>query len=296
MTVYTSLNSLDFDLSDVTNRERDFDVLMAHPEYFDVKYEINPYMDSSNKVNNQEAFKQWENLKSIYESLGYNVHVLEPVEGLPDLVFTANQSFPYFHNGHREVVLSNMASKHRQNEVEQLNDWYKKSEFKIRRIDRNKIFEGMGDAIKHPSKDLIWGGHGIRTSVDAYKALNNYTRSKIVTLKIDNNRFYHLDTCFTVLDSKTVLIAPDAFSKESLAKIHRLWPTVIEAPINEAAESFACNAHCPDKESVIIQEGNTQTEELLESHGFKVVETDTSEFMKAGGSVFCMKMMIPSLN
>lgn len=296
MPVYRSPNSLDFELSEIENREYDFDVLMARPEYFNVEYEINPYMDSSNKVDQKEAYNQWRALKAIYESLGYKVHVLDPVEGLPDLVFTANQSFPYLSKGNREVVMSNMDSEHRQKEVKQLKDWYEKSDFEIRNIDTGTVFEGMGDAVYHPSKDLIWGGHGIRTNIESYECLNKHTKSPIVTLEINNDHFYHLDTCFTTLDSETVLIASEAFSKESLAKIHRLWDTVIEAPLNEAEEGFACNAHCPDGESVIIQDGNVKTERLLERHGFDVVKTDTSEFMKAGGSVFCMKMMIPSLN
>ena len=35
----------------------------------------------------------------------------------------------------------------------------------------------------------------------------------------------------------------------------------------------------------------SKVEEKLKGEGFKVYEVDTSEFMKSGGSVFCMKMM-----
>ena len=55
--------------------------------------------------------------------------------------------------------------------------------------------------------------------------------------------------------------------------------------------AFACNAHCPDGRNVIIDQTATATAKLLESAGFRVHLVDTSEFRKAGGSVFCLRQM-----
>ncbi|NDB82577.1 MAG: amidinotransferase, partial [Alphaproteobacteria bacterium] len=48
---------------------------------------------------------------------------------------------------------------------------------------------------------------------------------------------------------------------------------------------------CPDQKHVIIQKGCQKTLQLLKDHDFVPLEVDTSEFIKSGGSVFCMKLM-----
>ena len=93
------------------------------------------------------------------------------------------------------------------------------------------------------------------------------------------------------LDEETALIYPPAYSEEGLALIRHFFPRVIEAPEREARELFACNAHSPDGKHVVIQRGCTDTNEALRAHGFDVIEVDTDEYLKSGGSVFCMKLM-----
>ncbi|MCH8031512.1 MAG: hypothetical protein IIB09_06825, partial [Bacteroidetes bacterium] len=93
------------------------------------------------------------------------------------------------------------------------------------------------------------------------------------------------------LDETTVLIYPDAFRPEGLELIHAHFDRVLEAPAGEARELFACNAHSPDGKNVIIQRGCTETNHQLSEAGYEVIEVDTDEFLKSGGSVFCMKLM-----
>src|SRR5689334_23259871 len=65
-------------------------VLMCRPEYFAVAYEINPWMHTTVPVDRRLAIKQWETIARTYETLGHNVEFVDPVVGLPDMVFTAN--------------------------------------------------------------------------------------------------------------------------------------------------------------------------------------------------------------
>jgi N-dimethylarginine dimethylaminohydrolase len=60
----------------------------------------------------------------------------------------------------------------------------------------------------------------------------------------------------------------------------------------EATDYFACNAHALDGKTVIMQRGAREAVSRLGALGFRVVEVDTGEFLKSGGSVFCLKMMI----
>jgi N-dimethylarginine dimethylaminohydrolase len=110
-------------------------------------------------------------------------------------------------------------------------------------------------------------------------------------IRLDDADFYHLDTCMSVLDERTVLIYPGAYDADGLSLVRALFEHVIEAPETEARGLFACNAHCPDRKHVIIQRGCNQTNAALTAAGFVPVEVDTDEFLKSGGSVFCMKQM-----
>ena len=114
----------------------------------------------------------------------------------------------------------------------------------------------------------------------------------VVLLHLTDADYYHLDTCLCPLDADHALVAPAAFDDTGRALIDTLFETPIEVPDHEARHQFACNAHCPDGTHVLIQEGCEETNERLRAHDFVPVELDTSEFMKSGGSVFCMKQMV----
>ncbi|HEX3516785.1 MAG TPA: amidinotransferase, partial [Trebonia sp.] len=64
--------------------------LMCPPEYFAVTYAINPWMRPDSPVDLALAMRQWAALRATYVSLGHSVSEIEPVAGLPDMVFAAN--------------------------------------------------------------------------------------------------------------------------------------------------------------------------------------------------------------
>ena len=71
-------------------------ILMCAPKFFDIEYEINPWMNTDNPVDPILAGKQWQQLYDTYtQKLGWDVHLIEPVEHLPDMVFTANGALLY---------------------------------------------------------------------------------------------------------------------------------------------------------------------------------------------------------
>ncbi len=64
--------------------------LMCRPTYFAVDYVINPWMDPTVPVDNDLAVRQWTTLRDTYLDLGHTVDEIEPIPGLPDMVFAAN--------------------------------------------------------------------------------------------------------------------------------------------------------------------------------------------------------------
>lgn len=293
--IYKSASDIDFTISDLPEVTGPRRVLLTAPTHFQVEYVINPHMEGQiGSVTPAVAHAQWASLKQTYDELGIETHVLQGAEGQPDMVFCANQTLPVppATGLPPRVILSRMHSEHRRGEVPAFHQFFGSQGYEIHELQEGKgSFEGMGDAIWHPGRLLLWGGFGFRSDPEVYIRLSGALELRIIRLLLDDPDFYHLDTCFSVLDEETVLIYPGAFGEDGLAMIRKLFVNVLEAPENESRELFACNAHCPDGKHVIIQRGCTRTVTLLKEAGYQPIEVDTSEFLKAGGSVFCMKQM-----
>ncbi len=294
--VITSLSQLDFSLVDLESMPVPGKVMVVTPGHFDVEYIINPHMKGNiGDVDKEAAFREWAVIKETYRKLGLYVHEVEGAEGYPDMVFCANQSLPNItSDGVKQVVMSVMHAPERKGEVPFIQKVYEDSSYDVVHLDESKFtdFEGMGDAIWHHKKRLIWGGYGYRSSMDVYSHISDTFKTPVIALELVNEKFYHLDTCLCILNEETALIYPKAFSEEGLNLIRAMFPVVIEADKYEAEELFACNATCPDGENVLIQEGCNKVNSALEEVGFIIHEVSTAEYLKSGGSVFCMKMLL----
>lgn len=292
-----------FTADDCENRAEPKKVLLCKPDYYDVVDVKNIYMQNSiGRVNKEKATQQWNHLLHYYETIKQKgildeVYVIDGAEHCEDMVFAANQSFPWLSwNGEKIVVMSNMKHESRQNEVVYYEDFYKDLGYKIFTLQSRYHFEGMGDMIAHPGKRLLYGGFGQRTEKLVYDEISRMLDAPIILLELVSEQFYHLDTCFLPLNANEVMIAPGAFSDTSLALIKKMFEAVYEIPLQEATVGFACNAHVmydqKNRSAAIIHRGNPVSLNILQHNSAHVFETDTSEFMKSGGSVFCMKMMV----
>ena len=153
------------------------------------------------------------------------------------------------------------------------------------------FFEGNGDGILDPKHRLVWGGIGPRSNQQAYREMSKRFDLPIITLPLVCADFYHLDTCFSILSPDIVAIQTRAFSQESLKIIGARFPTVIEIDYEENLHFFAANCHVINHKNVVLQKGASQFVKALTRASLSVHEVETSEYLKSGGSVFCMKMM-----
>lgn len=274
-------------------------IYMINPEYYSIVQAINPHMQSRsgelNKVDVIRAKSQWQTLKETYQNLGFQVDVLNPDPECADMVFCANQTFPFLKaDGTPSVVISNMANDVRHKEVTSIQEQLSARGIHCHTLAKRSestLFEGMGDALWVPGRKLICGGYGFRTRREIYDHLEALTGTTIALFELTHPRFYHLDTCLSILSDKSVLACREGFTKQGWDQLEILFENVMEVPLIEAdAPGFACNAHCPDQKHVIIQRGNAITCRQLSDHGFVPIEVDSDEFIKSGGSVFCMKL------
>lgn len=265
-------------------------VLMCPPEWFDVLDVKNPYMKGQQgHVDTVQARREWQAIKSAFESIGIEVRTDAPLPGCEDMVFCANPVFAGLdEDGRRLCVLSHMRFDSRKKEVIAHAEWFRSNGYQVIAIETPGLFEGSGDALWHPGRRLIWGGYGFRTSEAIYEEISDIFRTLVVPLELRDDRFYHLDTCLCPLDESTALVYPGAFSRSGNAAISRIFEHLIEAT-EEEATLMACNATAFLGRYIVIQRGLDRLTGFLQGAGFEVIEVDTSEFLKSGGSVFCMK-------
>ncbi len=276
-------------------------VLLAYPDYFEVMDVKNPYMSKYiGQTNKNLAFSQWKSLLGHYKALQEEgileeIKILPGQPGLPDMVFCANQSFPWLSNGKKQVLLSNMAYTARQKEIVFFEQFFIDKGYTISRINAKHTIEGMGDLIPVPGSDIIFAGFGKRTSIEAIDTVSSMFKVPIIPLYLQSDFFYHLDTCFLPLDKDTVFFGANAFDLEGIKALNSFFKNLIEIPENEAISTFGLNAHIihapRNKTIAIIDQEAKMMIKLLSDQGVRVLKTDTSEFRKSGGSVFCMKMM-----
>lgn len=269
-------------------KHHDTRILMCPPDYFEVDYNINPWMDGhSGSLDPVLARAQWERFRAGLEDCA-EVELLEPRPGLPDLVFTANAGFVY---GERAVP-SHFMPHERRPEEPFLQAWFEQNGFDVRVLPDNIAFEGAGDALIDRGGPWLWVGHGFRTEIEAHEYLRNWFDLELVSIRLVDPRFYHIDTCLCPLDGGYLLYHPPAFDDASRAEIERRVPPAKRIPVSiENAGHFACNAVNVGKRIFMNRTGETLVA-ALEERGFSISELDLSEFLKAGGSAKCLTLKL----
>lgn len=261
--------------------------LMCEPRYFDVIYVINPWMAANiGQVNKPLANQQW---KHLYDTLSQkaNIMLVEPVPGLPDMVFTANAGL--VSNKH-EVIVSSFRHTERQGESQPFKKFFADANYQVKNIAANIIFEGAGDALFDADGEL-WFGSGPRSDVAAITEIARALQVKINALTLIDPRWYHLDTAFCPLTDGYVIAYKKAFSAEGVTAIQHKFGDKVIWVSDEDANNFACNAVCMDHE-IILYRASSELKTTLRQYNFDVIEIDVSEFMKSGGSCKCMTLEI----
>ncbi len=257
--------------------------LVCWPEDYDVRYQINPWMDLTKLPEKVLASNQWRNLHHHLLRLGAWLEYVDHEDGVPDMVFTANAGLVRGRN----VVLSRFRYKERQGEEPHFRRWFERNEFNVLDIDSG-AFEGEGDALFAGS--TLFCGYGFRSDLIAHEQVASLLSvEKMVPVELKDPRFYHLDTCFCPLTPEVALIFPGAFSKEGLEELERSIE-LVPVPEQDAAR-FVCNAVVLGKD-IVLPAGCADTYSLLARRGFVTHPVELSEFIKAGGAAKCLSLRL----
>src|SRR3990172_699632 len=105
-------------------------ILMCPPDYYGIEYEINPWMDRQRQADHEVAVRQWQGGRGAVAQAGATISLLEPVRGLPDLVFTANAALVY----RDRAVLARFRHAQRRGEEPHDQAWLERAGFRVVRV------------------------------------------------------------------------------------------------------------------------------------------------------------------
>lgn len=260
--------------------------LMCAPDHYDVDYVINPWMEGNiHKSSRDRAVEQWQGLYHILKDRAL-VDLVKPQQGVPDMVFTANAGLVLGNT----VVLSRFFHKERQGEEPFFQEWFEAQGFTVHVLPKDLPFEGAGDALLDREGRWLWAGYGFRSELDSHPYLAKWLDIEVLSLRLMDERFYHLDTCFCPLADGYLLYYPPAFDSYSNRLIELRVPADKRIAVDEKdAIAFACNAVNVNR-TVIMNQATDELKQRLSSLGFEVVETPLTEFLKAGGAAKCLTL------
>jgi len=257
---------------------------MCPPAHFGVLYEINPWMHSEVKVDLERAQRQWDELVRTIEAAGASVEVLEPVNGLPDLVFTANAGVV---NGN-QFVPTRFRHRERAPEVPHDIAWFAQRGYRIDELPVDVIHEGAGDAL--PFGGVLVSGYRWRSDARSHAALSRLTAAPVRTVELIDDRLYHLDITFCPLDERRAMACPAAWDRYGATVVGDLVPELLVLELDEAL-AFTANSIVIGA-TVVMPHCSARVGRQLETWGFDVVVADVSEFLKAGGGVRCLTLAL----
>ena len=263
-------------------------ILMCAPDHYDVDYVINPWMEGNiHKSSRDKAVEQWSKLNFVLNDIA-KVDLVEGQPGVPDMVFTANAGLVLGDN----AVLSRFYHPERQGEEPYFKKWFEDNGFNVFELPQDLPFEGAGDALLDREGRWLWAGYGFRSELDSHPYIAKWLDIEVLSLRLIDDRFYHLDTCFCPLSGGYLLYYPGAFDSYSNHIIEERVPAEKRIAIAEAdAINFACNS-VNVGQTVVMNKASDSLKQRLGDAGFEVIETPLTEFLKAGGAAKCLTLRI----
>lgn len=260
--------------------------LMCRPEFFTVSYEINPWMHTADPTDTSKAVRQWQSLYDTYIELGHEIELIDPIEGLPDMVYTANGGFII--DG--KALGVKFSVDERRGEERPYMDRFAELGFEV--VEPIAAQEGEGDILL--VGDTILAGHGFRSSLESHREIARIFDREVVSLKLIDPRFYHLDTAISVLDpvqgpggveKANIAYLEHAFDEESQKVLAERYPDAIRVADEDGAV-FGLNS-ASDGLNVIISPRAKGFEAQLRERGYNPVLVDLSELLLGGGGIKC---------
>jgi N-dimethylarginine dimethylaminohydrolase len=276
--------------------------LMCRPDYFGVRYAINPWMDPNSwaradRVLTAASHRQWAALRDQLRQLGAAIELVPPAPAVPDLVFTANSAVVL----DRKVLLARFRHPERQAEEAHFETAFESLQRRgvvdgITSLPDHLVLEGAGDCVWDDWRQLFWTGYGPRSDAAASEVVKDTFGVDVVPLELADPRFYHLDTALCPLPQGEVMFVPSAFTRQGRAAIDDRVARAQRVEVDEEdACQLAANAVAIGNTLVMSRCGERLNANLTE-RGYRVVTTPLDSFLRSGGAAFCLTLRLDRMS
>ncbi|HYK08899.1 MAG TPA: arginine deiminase-related protein [Candidatus Eisenbacteria bacterium] len=256
-------------------------VLMCRPDYFDVVYEINPWMDVQNRPDKKKSLKEWENVYKTYQKLGVEVQLIAPAVDQPDMVFTANGGIV----AGKTFISGNYRYQERKGEEKHFQKWFKDNGYTVVTLHHSQ--GGEGDALFY--RDTLYMGYGFRSDRAVHDELKELLQVKTVSLRLIDPYFYDFDTTFCPLGDRGVLYYPEAYDKKSKDIAKSIDGSIVMT--KEQASNFVANSVYVDGK-LLVGFLDEDLEKKLKKLDIEPILFNMEEFKKAGGGIKCVTLYL----
>ncbi len=260
--------------------------LMCEPTYYTVSYEINPWMHPDRATDTQRAVEQWRRLRDVFVDLGHTVEQIDPLPGLPDMVYAANGATVV--DG--IVYSANFRYPQRRPEAPAFEKWFADHGYVTHTA--QKVNEGEGDMLV--VGQILLAGTGFRSERAAHFEAQELFGHPVISLELVDARYYHLDTALAVLSSSAadpqIAYYPPAFSTGSQCVLKQLFPDAVLADDDDAA-ALGLNI-VSDGQHVVHAPAATHLAGELRERGYETIAVDKTELLKGGGGAKCCTLEI----
>jgi N-dimethylarginine dimethylaminohydrolase len=285
-------------------------VVLASPDFYNVKYAINPLTNLKEPLDKERAIKQFEELKKTFIKKNIKVHILDakiadPHGQFPDLVFVSNSALILRGWPTKVAILSRYANPERRGEELKVGAYLKDIlGYKVISLpeETNLYYEGQGDSRwSHDGKDL-WLCYGTgRTTKSGIAAVRdailkealeaNWMPPTIHSLHIVEPATYHLDLCFLPLPNLKIILHENSFSTESIKEIKDKFgnDNILNVPLKFM---YACNSLWLNNKDLLAPKLASSKKWAYTGSNMKIHKIDVDSFHLAGGSVSCMVLAL----
>ena len=273
-------------------------------EILDFQEGQNPYVDIVYNTDHKKVKAQHRELLKALRSTGAPVaeyRLTKHQTPLPDLVFVANGGIALPRLQGPLVLLPSMKYPQRQAELPYLIEMYKEIGIPTIPFLTKDVFEGQAELKWFFGGNLAVCGPGHRSTVKSFKVLEKFfdyvyglhgmDPPRLLITPLISADYYHLDVAMLEVNETTCIVHKRSMTSKSVAALRAAGLTV---HVIDTKDSFCLNA--------VISEGALVTHRLTEpglaktlknlTGCHRLIEVDTSEFEKSGGSVRCMTLTV----
>jgi N-dimethylarginine dimethylaminohydrolase len=279
--------------------------LLIEPTTFEVlpmQDKQNPYIDTNHVFDRQKVAAQHKALtEAIKKGTGIVYRLPATKVHLPDIVFTANCGLSLPRLPKPLILLPRMKWPQRQAELPYLRDMYRKLRIDTIPFPTKEPFEGAAELKWFDGGSKAVGAYGFRSTRQAFRDLEALFRNlydeppTVLVLPLKSADYYHLDVAMLehghdrgVINK--CIVHRGAFSPSSIKKLKDFLGAE-NVTVIDTTDSFCLNAFVDGQHLITHKITDPKAKRLLEhTTGRRVIEVDTSEFEKSGGSVRCMTL------